>query len=158
MKFSEIQKTIIQLESWQPLSLRIWSQLLKKSLTKNFIFCAVQNVHLINSSKITKEVMLSQFQVKSEVFAYNRGIFETLSNIENGAFCKNGSWLSAFANAPPLDLSQGSECASAYQSNIKWLVIYFFPSSNEFFSLYRYSFSYVYKMKERQLNSCLSRQ
>ena len=60
--------------------LQIWSHLLKKFLMENFIFCAV-NIALDWSSwkKMAHKYFLRD----------NPGIFRTLLNIWNGAFCES---------------------------------------------------------------------
>ena len=64
--------------------LRIWSHLPKKSLMKNYSFSAVCLILQFNFLIQTIPININ-----------NRGIFKTLPNTHDGAFCENNAWFNA---------------------------------------------------------------
>ena len=64
--------------------LQIWSYLLKKSLMKNFIFCAVQNITCLNllaPNMVTKILLKSDSHLlKKKIICFNESPLKTMKN------------------------------------------------------------------------------
>ena len=95
--------------------LRIWSLLLKKSLVKNFIFCAVLTVDLDNLSMLSKSFLHECFHVA--FYRANVSIWELLHM--------------SFTIFNILDNFQPLTCFIMPSPDMKMLLLYLFSAASE---------------------------
>ena len=105
--------------------LRIWSLLLKKSLVKNFIFCAVLTVDLDNLSMLSKSFRHECFHVA--FYIANVSIWELLHM--------------SFTIFNILDNFQPLTCFIMPSPDMKMLLLYLFSTASELHDLSFYAFS-----------------